>query len=112
AMTAPLVVSIPHRLGRQEAVRRLKNGLGRARKDFGDLMSIEQATLTGDRVAFRLRALGQAASGVIDVQEDHLRLEVSLPWLLAKLSEKLIPTIRKEGTLLLEKKKPGVRPVT
>jgi hypothetical protein len=103
-MTAPLVVSIPHRLGRQEAVRRLKNGLGRARTDFGHLMSIEEETWTGDRVAFRLRALGQAASGVIDVEEDHLRLEVSLPWLLAKLSEKLIPTIRKEGTLLLEKK--------
>ena len=82
-MTAPLVVSIPHRLGRQEAVRRLKNGLGRARTNFGHLMSIEEETWTGDRVAFRLRALGQAASGVIDVQEDHLRLEVSLPWLLA-----------------------------
>lgn len=103
-MTAPLVVSIPHRLGRQEAVRRIKNGLGRARTDFGHLMSIEEESWTGDRVAFRLRALGQAASGVIDVQEDHLRLEVSLPWLLAKLSEKLIPAIRKEGTLLLEKK--------
>jgi hypothetical protein len=103
-MTAPLVVSIPHRLGRQEAVRRLKNGLGRARTDFGHLMTIEDESWNGDQVTFRLRALGQAASGVIDVQEDHLRLEVSLPWLLAKLSEKLIPAIRKEGTLLLEKK--------
>ena len=44
------------------------------------------------------------ASGTIEVQEDHLRLEVALPWLLAKLSERLIPAIRKEGTLLLEKK--------
>jgi hypothetical protein len=103
-MTVPLVVSIPHRLGRQEAVRRLKNGLGRARTDFGHLMTIEEENWTGDRVAFRLRALGQAASGVIDVEDDYLRLEVSLPWLLAKLSEKLIPAIRKEGTLLLEKK--------
>ena len=103
-MTAPLVVSIPHRLGRAEAVRRLKTGLGRARTDFGHLMSIEEETWTGDRVAFRLRALGQGASGVIDVQEDRLRLEVTLPWLLAKISEKLIPAIRKEGTLLLEKK--------
>ena len=103
-MTTPLVVSIPHRLGREEAVRRLKNGLGRARTDFGHLMTIEEENWTGDRVAFRLRALGQAAAGVIDVQEDHLRLEVSLPWLLAKISERLIPVIRKEGTLLLEKK--------
>ena len=103
-MTAPLVVSIPHHLGRQEAVRRLKNGLGRARTDFGHLMTVEEESWSGDQVVFRLRALGQAASGVIDVQEDHLRLEVSLPWLLAKLSERLIPAIRKEGTLLLEKK--------
>jgi hypothetical protein len=103
-MTAPLVVSIPHRLGRQEAVRRLKSGLGRARTDFGHLISIEEEAWNGDRVSFRMRALGQSASGVIDVQEDHLRLEVSLPWLLAKISERLIPAIRKEGTLLLEKK--------
>ena len=36
--------------------------------------------------------------------DDHLRFEVALPWLLAKLSERLVPAIRKEGTLLLEKK--------
>ena len=29
-MSAPLVVSIPHRLGREEATRRLKTGLTRA----------------------------------------------------------------------------------
>ena len=29
-MSAPLVVSIPHRLGREEAMRRLKTGLTRA----------------------------------------------------------------------------------
>lgn len=103
-MNAPLVVSIPHRLGREEAARRLKDGLGRARSGFDHLMTIDEETWNGDSLTFRLRALGQSASGVIDVQKDHLRLEVSLPWLLAKLSERLIPTIRKEGALLLEKK--------
>jgi hypothetical protein len=103
-MTAPLVVSIPHRLGKQEAVRRLKHGLGQARLSFSHLMSIDEEAWNGDRLTFRVRALGQSANGMIDVNEDHLRLEVSLPWLLAKLSERLIPTIRREGTLLLEKK--------
>ena len=103
-MTAPLVVSIPHRLGKDEAVRRLKNGLGQARSGFGHLMTVDEEIWSGDRLTFRLRALGQSASGTIDVQEDHLRLEVALPWLLAKLSERLVPAIRKEGTLLLEKK--------
>jgi hypothetical protein len=44
------------------------------------------------------------ASGSIDVAEDYVRLEVFLPWLLAKVAETLQPLIRKEGTLLLEKK--------
>ena len=103
-MTAPLVVSIPHRLGKEEAVRRLKTGLGQARTGFSHLMSIDEEVWNGDSLTFRLRALGQSASGTIEVLEDHLRLEVALPWLLAKLSERLIPAIRKEGTLLLEKK--------
>jgi len=103
-MTAPLVVSIPHRLGRQEAVRRLKNGLGQARTSFSHLMSVDEEVWNGDSLTFRLRALGQSANGTIDVAEDHLRVEVSLPWLLAKFAERLAPAIRKEGTLLLEKK--------
>jgi hypothetical protein len=103
-MTAPLVVSIPHRLGREEAVRRLKTGLGQVRTSYSNLMSVDEEVCNGDCLTFRLRALGQSASGTIEVQEDHLRLEVALPWLLAKLSERLIPAIRKEGTLLLEKK--------
>ena len=103
-MTAPLVVSIPHRLGKVEAARRLKAGLGQARTGFNHLMSIDEEVWSGDSLTFRLRALGQSASGTIEVLEDHLRLEVALPWLLAKLSERLIPAIRREGTLLLEKK--------
>ena len=103
-MTTPLVVSIPHRLGKQEAVRRLKTGLGQARTSFGHVMSLDEEVWNGDNLRFRVRALGQSANGTIDVAEDHLRLEVSLPWLLAKLSERLVPAIRKEGVLLLEKK--------
>jgi hypothetical protein len=36
--------------------------------------------------------------------EDALRIEVSLPWLLAKAATQLLPIVRKEATLLLEKK--------
>ena len=43
-------------------------------------------------------------SGLIDFADDHVRLEVTLPWLLAMIAEKLTPMIRKEATLMLEKK--------
>jgi hypothetical protein len=103
-MSQPLIVSIPHRLGRQEATRRLKAGLGNARANYSQVLTVEEETWDGDRVTFRVRSLGQSANGTIDVLDDHVRLEVSLPWLLAKIAEKLAPAIRKEGTLLLEKK--------
>jgi hypothetical protein len=40
------------------------------------------------------------------VLDDHVRLEVVLPWLLAKIAEAVQPVIRKEGTLMLEDKRP------
>ena len=45
------------------------------------------------------------ASGAIDVQDDHIRLEVVLPWLLARLANKIQPAIRASGALMLAKKK-------
>ena len=53
---------------------------------------------------FRIRALGQAASGHLDVKEDHVRLEVTLPWLLQRFAEVAQVAIRKRGDLLLTKK--------
>jgi hypothetical protein len=103
-MSKPIVVSIPHRLGKEEAIRRLKSGLGRMRTDFGHLLAVQEEIWSGDHLQFQVSALGQAAGGSIDVAEDHVRLEVTLPWLLAKLAEKIQPMIRKEGTLMLEKK--------
>ena len=103
-MSAPLVIIIPHRLGKQEALRRLQHGLGTAGSSFSHLFTIQEQTWTGDHLQFRVSALGQSANGTIDVADDTVRLEVFLPWLLAKLAETLQPLIRKEGTLLLEKK--------
>lgn len=53
---------------------------------------------------FRARALGQSAGGKVDIFDDHIRLEVMLPWLLAKFAQTIAPTLRKEGMLLLDKK--------
>jgi Putative polyhydroxyalkanoic acid system protein (PHA_gran_rgn) len=104
-MSKPFIVSIPHQLGKDEAVRRLKSGLGGVRTNYGHLFSIDQEVWTGDTLQFRVSAIGQAVSGTIDVAEDHVTLQVYLPWLLAKIAEAVQPLIRKEGTLLLENKK-------
>jgi len=101
-MSAPLVVSIPHRLGRDEAARRLKTGLGRAAASI-PVMQVEKEHWEGDRMNFRIRALGQVATGSVDVGEDNVRVEVLLPWLLQRFAEMAQATIRKRGQLLLTK---------
>ena len=79
-MSAPLIVSIPHSLGREEATRRLKEGLARALTSV-PVLAVDEGRWEDSRMIFRVRALGQAASGHLDVADDHVRVEVTLPWL-------------------------------
>jgi hypothetical protein len=95
---------IAHRLGKVEAVRRVKEGFARTNGHLGARIAMEQETWEGDTLRFRMRALGQTAAASIEVLEDALRIEVSLPWLLAKAAKRLLPTLQREATLLLEKK--------
>lgn len=103
-MTQPLVVSIPHNLGKDEAIRRMKKGLGSVTSEYGHLVKVDREVWTGDQLNFCVTAMAQQVSGNIDVAEDHVRLEVTLPWLLARLASGAQALIRDKGKLLLEKK--------
>ena len=102
-MSAPLVVSIPHKLGREEASRRLKTGLSRAAASL-PVLQVDEERWDGDRMNFRVRVLGQVASGQVDVGDDHVRVEVVLPWLLQRFAQAAQAAIRSRGQLLLTKK--------
>jgi hypothetical protein len=102
-MSAPLVVSIPHSLGREEAVRRLKAGLSRAATSV-PVLKVDEERWEDNRMIFRVRALGQAATGHVDVDEDHVKVEVTLPWLLQRFAEVAQTMIRDRGRLLLTKR--------
>ncbi len=103
-MTKPLIVSIPHSLGKAEATRRLRDGVGQMKSQFGDKIATVEEQWAGDRLNFRVGALGQTVTGHLDVADDSVRVEVQLPWVLAMVAEKARGLIQKQGTLLLEKK--------
>ncbi|MGZ9075405.1 MAG: polyhydroxyalkanoic acid system family protein [Burkholderiaceae bacterium] len=103
-MSETVTVSISHRLGKGEAVRRIKEGFARTDGHLGPMIAIEQQAWEGDTLRFRMRALGQTAAASIEVLEDAMRIEVSLPWLLANAANRLLPVLRREATRLLEKK--------
>jgi hypothetical protein len=102
-MPAPLIVSIPHSLGRDEAMRRLKTGLSRAASSV-PVLQVDEERWEDNRMVFRVRALGQAAAGHVDVEDDHVKVEVVLPWLLQRFAEAAQTAIRNRGSLLLTKK--------
>jgi Putative polyhydroxyalkanoic acid system protein (PHA_gran_rgn) len=102
-MSRPVVVTIPHRLSRQEAVKRLKTGFSNVRSSFGQGFVVVKDEWAGDHLDFRASLLGQTTTGSVDVADDHVRLEVQLPWVLALLAEKAKALVQREGRLMLEK---------
>jgi hypothetical protein len=103
-MVEPLGVRIPHKLGKEEALRRVKPALGKASSSF-PVLAVEEETWSGDRLSFRVRALGQVAVGSVDVADDHVQLEVTLPWLLHKFAQAVQQTITGRGRIILLEKK-------
>jgi|SRR5215470_7471587 len=102
-MAQPLVITIPHKLGKEEALRRIRPALGNASQNF-PVLKVEEEIWAEDRMAFRVRALGQVADGTVQVGDDNVRIEVTLPWLLHKFAEAVQTTIAGSGHVLLEKK--------
>lgn len=103
-MSDTVTVVVNHTLGRGEAVRRLKEGFARTENQLGPMVTVNHATWDGDTLRLRMRALGQTAAATIEVMEQELRIEVSLPWLLAQAAKRLLPILRNEATRLLERK--------
>ena len=102
-MAKPIVVSIPHELGREEARRRIEEGIGRITHQFGEGVKRTKAW-EGDCLAFSAKVVGQAVAGRLDVLEDAVRMEVDLPPFFAMIADKVKGRLKKEGQLMLEKK--------
>jgi hypothetical protein len=67
------------------------------------VLKVEKEEWIGDRMDFRVRALGQAVGGSVQVGEKDVRLELTLPWLLATFAGVAQKTIEAGGRGLLAK---------
>lgn len=102
-MSQPVVVTIPHRLGKAEATRRLQAGFSNVRSTVGEKFVVLEDEWAGEHLDFRASLLGQTTTGTVDVADDHVRLEVQLPWMLSLLANKAKALVQKQGRLMLEK---------
>src|SRR5438128_7879783 len=102
-MSQPLLVSIPHRLGRLEARRRLDSGIGRLRPELGALLSGLDYHWEGDTLNFVASAMWQRISGRIEVLDDVVCIEIDLPWMMQLLRDTIARQVRVRGVALLER---------
>ena len=96
-MGKPLTVTIPHSLGAAQAKQRIAEGVKSLRQQYASQITRADIVWRGDQAELQVGALGQAIHARIDVQEDHLQIEVDLPWLLQKLARPLESFLTRTG---------------
>lgn len=98
-----ITVSIPHQLTRAEAHRRIEIGFAK----IVHLLPGNAATCSerweGDRLLFTVVAMAQTVSGVVDVLDHAVTMEIELPGVLGMIAGSLQDRLQKVGQLLLKK---------
>lgn len=102
-MNKPLVVDLPHKLGAEEAKRRMRSGIGKLTDHIPGGGHVESGW-EGNRMNLRVQAMGQEVVGHVDVEESKVRLELMLPPILALFAAKVEGLLRRSGSELLEDK--------
>ena len=103
-MSSPIKVDLPHSLGRQEAKRRLQNGLGKLKDQIPGGSAEVESSWQDDRMNLAVTAMGQQVRATLDVEEKLVRLEVLLPPMLGFLAKPIEALLRRQGAELLEDK--------
>jgi len=102
-MSNPVIVDLPHKLGAEEAKRRIERNLSKLNEHIPGGAQVG-SRWTGNRLDLDIGAMGQQVAAEIDIRESVVRLTVTLPPALAFFGGMLEPLIRAQGTTMLEDK--------
>jgi hypothetical protein len=101
-MSGPLVsVTLPHRLSRDEALRRVKAGLDRVRAQYPAQLKVGEEKWEGARLTYRVAVLGQTVTGTIEVRDSEVKVEAQLTWLFAHQAGPAETMIKEQGAAML-----------
>jgi hypothetical protein len=100
-MADPVVVDIPHKLGREAARARIAGGVGKIAEIVPGGGHVEQRW-DGDTLHFTVSAMGQQVASRLQVFEDKVHAEVDLPPMLALFASKVREKLAEKGMKLLK----------
>ncbi|HET6535271.1 MAG TPA: polyhydroxyalkanoic acid system family protein [Sphingomicrobium sp.] len=100
-MTQPVEVDLPHKLGKDEARRRIANNIHKLEQHIPGGAQV-QSGWTGDQLNLDVTAMGQSVTATIDVMDDKVHLKVLLPPVLGMFSGLIHAALQKKGDLMLE----------
>jgi putative polyhydroxyalkanoate system protein len=101
-MQKPIQVDLPHKLGRDEARRRIANNSHKLQDHIPGGASHVDSTWSGDDLNLAIHALGQAVNAQIGVEETKVRVQVMLPGMLSMFAAPIEAMLQKKGNVLLE----------
>lgn len=100
-MSQPIDVELPHKLGKDEARRRIANNIHRLEEQIPGGAQV-QSGWAGDQLNLDVAALGQQVTATIDIEEAKVRVRVLLPGMLGMFSGIIQAALQRKGDLLLE----------
>ena len=105
-MQHPIDVDIPHKLGREEAHRRIATNIHKLRDQIPGGASHVDASWSGERLNLTVHAMGQAVEAQIDVEESKVHCRIQLPGMLSLFAGPIEQMLKLKGSdLLLEDKR-------
>ena len=104
-MQKPIQVDLPHKLGRDEARRRIANNIHKLKEHIPGGSAQVESAWQGDDLDLAINALGQQVSAKIGVEETKVRVAVMLPGMLAMFAGPIEAMLQKKGNILLEDKR-------
>lgn len=110
-MSKPISFDIPHKLGAEEARRRIRGRVGELASHIpGGAADVRTSWPTESRMDLQVDALGQSVSTVLDIEDTviRLQLQLQLPAMLSFMAPAIERAIKKKaGQVLLDKKSSG-----
>jgi putative polyhydroxyalkanoate system protein len=100
-MSQPIEVDLPHRLGKEEARRRIADNIHKLQEHIPGTAHVESGW-AGDQLNLSVQALGDSVQASIDVEETKVRVKMLLPGMLGMFAAPIQAVLRKKGGALLE----------